>query len=94
MQALLSASSSSTLPMPEASVAEPEKERADSAGSLGCWWKTTLSQTCRSLVALKNTAPDGSVAEQIYRAIVRLNFLMRYASNAACARHFADVGRP
>ena len=66
--------------MPKASAAEPAQQRGDAAESAGCWWKTHLVQSCRSLVALKNAAEDGRGPDQINRAIGRLNFLMRHAS--------------
>ena len=69
--------------MPTASAAEPAQQRGAEtpAESVGCWWKTQLVQTCRSLVALKNAAEDGRVSDQINRVSGRLNFLVRHASN-------------
>ena len=62
--------------MLEASAAEPAQQRGDAAESVGCWLKTHLTQTYRSLVALKNAGVDGRASDQINRAIGRLNFLM------------------
>ena len=50
--------------MPEASAAEPAQQRGDAADLAGCWWKTHLAQTCRSLVALKNAAEAGRVSNR------------------------------
>ena len=88
LQALLSGPSSArpALPgilsgagTPAASTAIGERDGAESAG---CWWKTHLARTCRSLVALKVAAEDGTVPDEISRAIARLNFPMRHAYHA------------
>ena len=81
--------------MPTASAAEPAQQRGaeTAAESVGCWWKTHLAQTCRSLVALKNAAEDGRVLDQINRAIGRLNFLMRHASSSDGKQQFPRFWR-
>ena len=83
LQVLLSGPSSARPQMSTASAAEPAQQRGAEtpAESAGCWWKAHLVQACRSLVALKSAAEDGRVSDQINRAIGRLNFLVRHASN-------------
>ena len=99
LQALLSGPSSARPALPEilsgadtpaASAARGERDGAESAG---CWWKTHLARTCRSLVALKDGAEDGTVPDEISRAIVRLNFLMRHAYNAESWKQFQNFWR-
>ena len=81
--------------MPTASAAEPAQQRGAEtpAESVGCWWKTHLAQTCRSLVALKNAAEDGRAPYHINRASGRLDFLTRHASNTDGNQQFPRLWR-